>query len=594
MSSNASNPALKLLLPVFCRFRLRLLLGFSALIAVDLLQLTVPRYLKTGVDALASGGATRQQLLTLCLFILMTAAAAAGMRFCWRTLLLGFSRHQETILRDDLYAHVLTMDQVFFDRHLPGDLMAHAGNDLTAVQMAFGMGMVAVADIVVMSAAALFFMCQISIDLTLLSTAPLPFLAAGTWFFSRLLHKRFEQAQRQFSLLTEFSRNTLISIRLIKSCTREAQQILNFERLDQEYASASLRSAVIQGLLTPFSLLAGGGGMLLVLYLGGGMVIRKEISLGDFVAFSTYFAMLAMPLNMIGWATGIVRRGLTSFSRIASLRAEQSSLAASIRQPASPAAILQSRPHLSLRHLCFAYPGTVHAALTDINLEIGPGVLGITGRTGSGKSTLCRLLTRQYPVADHAFFVAGHDVNRLGPELIRRLISFVGREPQLFSGTAAENISLARPEASLAEIMEAAALAAVHKEIMAMPEGYQTRIGEKGLRLSGGQKQRFAIARALLAARPVLIADDALSALDAETAQIVFASLRNRQRGKTLIFVSHHVQLLSHADHVLILENGRIAEQGSPDWLMARSSFYQETARQQQGREEANAQLRLC
>ena len=580
-----------LLCPLFRRFRDRLLFVALALMASDLLHLSLPRYLKTGVDELMQGIADRQRLLALALCMTLTAVAVGLLRYAWRTLLIGFSRHLETALRDQLIAHVLGMDQTYLDRHPPGEIMAHASNDLSAVQLAFGMGLAAAVDVAVMAAIAVFFMLHISPPLTVLAALPLPLLAFSTFFLSRELHRRFERVQAQFSLLTEFARNTLISIRLIKSCTREEQQIREFGQLGQEYVSSNIRAAMIHGLLMPLAMLTGSIGTLLVLYSGGGMVIRKEITLGDFVAFITYFAMLSLPLATVGWSTSLIRRGLTSLARISRLLEAGSAVNASLRTTTQPV-ILQSRPHISLRRLNFSYPGTITPALRDIDLEIGPGVFGITGRTGSGKSTLCRLLLRQYPIADGSYLFAGHDVNQLDTALIWRHVSWVDRNTALFSGTAAENISLAKPDAPLEDIMAAAKLAAVHDEIMAMPEGYQTRIGEKGLRLSGGQKQRFAIARALLADRPILILDDALSALDAETATAVFARLCARQRSRTLLVVSHHVQLLAHADHILLLDQGSVAAQGSHAVLMARNAYYQDAARRQ-GKEDADARIRL-
>ncbi len=592
LSSFSAAQLFRLILPVCRRFRRRLLTGLIALLASDLLYLTIPRYLKTGVDELAQGAASSGRLLLLSGLMLLTAAVTGVLRYLWRTQLIGLSRHLETDLREQLFGHVLRMDQSFFDRRPPGEIMAHATNDLAAVQMGFGMGLAAAADVTVLSSVAVLFMLRISPSLTLTSALPLPLLAISAWLLSRELHRRFERVQEQFGLLTEFARNTLVSIRLIKSCTREDQQVQDFEQLGQEYVRRNMRTAVMQGLLLPVAMFTGSLGTLLVLHSGGRMVIGGQITIGEFVAFITYFAMLAMPLTTVGWAVGIVRRGLTSLARIGRLLAAESALERSLSTAASPT-ILQSLPHISLRRLRFAYPGTVTPALSGIDLEIGPGVLGITGRTGSGKSTLCRLLVRQYPVEDGTCLFAGHDVNSLYPALIRQHVSYVGRDTLLFSGTAAENIGLAKPEAAQEAVEEAAKLAGIHDEIMAMSDGYQTRIGEKGLRLSGGQKQRIALARALLADRPVLLIDDALSALDADTGEQVFAALRAYQRGRTLVLVSHQVRLFAAADQVLLLDQGRIADQGSHEELLARNTYYQEAARRQQGKEEEDAQLRL-
>jgi ATP-binding cassette subfamily B protein len=585
---NKIRPGLRTLLlliaPVFRRYRLRLLIGFLALLGVDFLQLTIPRYLKKGVDSLADGSADSHSLLVVGGCILLTAAGIAILRFCWRTLIIGFSRRLEKILRNRLFSHILEMDRPFFDRHSTGDIMAHATNDLSAVQMACGMGLVAAADALVMSGAALFFMANISGSLTLIAIIPMPLLVVCTRILSGKLHKRFDLVQEQFSLLTEFARNTMVSIRLIKGYTREYRQIKEFEALGARYVAGNLKVAVIQGLLFPVSTLVGNAGMLLILYFGGKQVIAGSITLGDFVAFVTYMYMLIWPMMAVGWVTNLVQRGLTSLSRIYRLLTAEPLLDDSTVKSTPPAVHCFT---FRCRDLHFSYPDGGTPALSGLDLEIGPGILGVAGRTGSGKSTLCRLLTRQYPVESGMLFFSGHDVNEYSPAAVRSRISYVSQQPVLFSGTIAENISLAKPDASVEEIENAARLAAVHDEITVMADKYRTRIGERGLRLSGGQKQRIAIARALLAERPILIIDDALSALDVETEQLVFAGIRSQLQNKTVLIVSHRLKLLSGTDRVIILDQGYIVDQGSHLELLSRSSFYQSMAEKQQGRTDA-------
>ena len=584
-------PLIALVRPIYSRYRRRLLLGFLALLGVDFLQLTIPRYLKNGVDTLAGGTATGHSLLILGGYILVTAAFIGVLRFCWRTLIIGFSRRLEKILRNRLFSHILEMDRPFFDRHTTGDIMAHATNDLSAVQMACGMGMVAAADALVMSTAALFFMANISLQLTLIAIIPMPLLAFCTWILSGRLHKRFDLVQEQFSLLTEFARNTMVSIRLIKGYTREHQQIKDFEALGGEYVARNLKVAFIQGLLFPVATLVGNIGMLLVLYFGGRLVINESITLGDFVAFITYMYMLIWPMMAVGWVTNLAQRGLTSLARIYRLLTAEPLLVAGIEkldnEPQIQSFIFRSLPLISCRNLNFTYPNGVAPALSDVNLEIGPGILGVAGRTGSGKSTLCRLLTRQYPMAAGMLFFSGRDVNSLTPAMIRKQISYVSQQPILFSNSVGENISLAKPDASPEEITAVARLAAIHDEIMEMPDGYKTTIGERGLRLSGGQKQRIAIARALLADRPILIIDDALSALDTETEQQVFAGIRTRLQSKTVLIVSHRLKLLSGTDRVIVLDRGRIVDQGNHQQMLDRNDFYQAMARKQQRKADA-------
>ncbi len=583
-NSKPARPDLRVLLcliaPIFFRYRRRLFIGFLALLSVDFLQLTIPKYLKHGVDSLADGSANGHSLLVTGGYILLTAAAIAVLRFCWRTLIIGFSRRLEKILRNRLFAHILEMDRPFFDRHSTGDIMAHATNDLSAVQMACGMGMVAAADALVMSTAALFFMAGISLPLTLIAIIPMPLLALCTKVLSGKLHKRFDLVQQQFALLTEFARNTMVSIRLIKGYTRERRQVKEFESLGREYLEENLKVAVIQGLLFPVSTLVGNIGMLLVLYFGGKQVIAQTITLGDFVAFVTYMYMLIWPMMAVGWVTNLAQRGLTSLARINKLLMARPLLSDTARPGKEPQSTICT---FNCRKLSFRYPGGGEAALVDIDLEIGPGILGVAGSTGSGKSTLCRLLSRQYPVDPGMLFFSDHDVNDFTPSVIRSQISYVGQQPVLFSGSVAENISLAVPDATPAEIQDAAERAAVHTEVMEMAEGYNTVIGERGIRLSGGQKQRIALARAMLADRRILIIDDALSALDVETEQQVFAGIRSRLQGKTVLIVSHRLKLLSSTDHVIVLDRGRITGQGSHQQLLVSNTLYQAMAAKQQG-----------
>lgn len=613
---------LALLRPDFVTYRSRLLLGFLALLGVDFLQLTIPLYLKNAVDLLKNNTASSQQLLRLGGFLLLTAACILVFRFVWRVLIIGFSRRVEANLRARLFAHTLAMDRSFFDQHPPGDIMAHASNDLTAVQMACGMGIVAATDALIISGAALLLMFSISPVLTLMVLLPMPLLGFSAWFLSGRLHTRFDQVQHSFGLITEFARNSMISIRLIKSYTREEQQQSRFTELGKQYVAANLKVAVVLGLLFPVAILVGNLGMLIILYYGGKLVINGAVTLGEFVAFIQYLYMLIWPMMAVGWVTNIAQRGVTSLARIHTLLTAQSQLENSIQIlgatprgcPGSPepsrngqaqgpaptttlyrkqegdegrhrdfSAQFHVNPVISLRGLHFSYAQANTSSLTGLALDLKPGILGIAGRTGSGKSTICRLLTRQYPLQDGMLFFADQDVNTIAPALIRQQISYVSQNPVLFSGTIAENISLAAPEASQQEIENVAEQAAFHAEILAMDKGYQTRVGERGLRLSGGQKQRLAIARALLADRPVLVIDDALSALDVETEQQVFAGLRAFAADKIVLIVSHRLKLLAETDQILLLDQGRVVALDVHENLLRHHDFYQAMAQKQQG-----------
>ncbi|MDP3478865.1 MAG: ABC transporter transmembrane domain-containing protein [Desulfoprunum sp.] len=561
---------LALLRPSFSRYRWRLIAGFSALLAVDFLQLIIPRILKSGVDGLAKATASQSDLLALAGLIILIAIIVAGLRFVWRYLIIGFSRLLEMAIRNRIFTHILKMDALFFARHTPGDLMAHSSNDLSAVQMACGMGLVAAIDALVMSIATIGFMLHIHVQLTLLALLPMPFLAYFTRILAGRLHHRFNTVQEQFSLMTEFSRSTIVSVRLIKAYTMEKFQTGEFDKLGRKYVKNNLGVAYIQGLINPIATLAGNLGMLMILLVGGRLVILGTLTMGDFVAFVSYLSMLIWPMMAIGWVANLVQRGLTSLNRIHHLLTQQSTLPDIADTGEQP--LLQ--PSFNLRAVCFSYSPARQPALRTVDLELGPGIHGITGRTGSGKSSLCRILARLYPVPDGQLFFGGRDVNTLPLAYIRSHIAYVGQEPILFSDTIAANIALGRPEASEEEIREAARSAAVHDDITNLPDGYATLIGERGVKLSGGQRQRLALARALICDRPVLIIDDGLSAVDVATEHEVFAGLRRQFVGKTVIIVSNRIKMLSLTDRIVIFEEGRIVSQGGHDELLAANSLY--------------------
>ncbi len=585
MSKSINNPEKKvssrqvpfsqlreLLIPTYRQHRLRLATGFAALILVDLLQLTIPRIIKHGVDGLESLTISPPGLLRLGGLILLIAGMVIVLRFTWRYLIIGFSRLLERAIRNRIFRHILKMDAPFSEKHTTGDLMAHSSNDLSAVQMACGMGMVAAVDALVMSLAAICFMAAINPTLTFLALLPMPLLAVSTRILSSKLHKRFATVQEQFSAMTEFSRSTLISIGLIKAYTMEGFQTDRFGRLGMQYVKSNLQVASIQGMISPLATLIGNMGMLMVLYFGGNLVIKGTITLGDFVAFITYLYMLIWPMMAIGWVANLVQRGMTSLGRIYNLVTSQATIPDPILEPEPE---MFHRPGFKLENLTFSYSSSASPVLKNLTLSFGPGIHGITGRTGSGKSTLCKLLARLYPLDNGQLFFGDTDVNQLPLQFIRSHIGYVGQEPVLFSDTIAANIALGRADASREEIIQASINAAIHEDILKLKDGYDTMTGERGVKLSGGQRQRLALARALLCDRPVLIIDDGLSAVDVATEQEVFAGLKRHFVGKTVLIVSNRIKLLSMTDRITILADGQVESAGSHEQLLQENSLYQ-------------------
>ena len=554
-------------------------MGFVTLLAVDLLQLFIPRIIKASVDALQEGSATSSLLLKYAGYIVLLAILIAGLRFLWRNLLLGFSRLLETHLRERLFGHLLTLDRTFFQRKTPGEIMALATNDLSSVQMAGGMGLVAFVDAAFMGLAAIAFMAYINPDLTLLAIAPMPILAVVTHFLSVRLHGRFKKVQEQFSRLTEFGRSAFSSIRLIKAYNQEGLQAERFDRMGEAYVRDNLKLAAIYGTLFPISGFIGNASMLLVLVFGGRMAIAGSITAGDFVAFINYLFLMTWPIMAMGWVADLFQRGITSLARIEALLLEKPELCDPPGEDRAPRIV---RGDIHVKNLSFSYPGQREPALKGIDMDVPSGVfLGVVGRTGAGKTALCHLLARFYPVGDGTVFFDGMDVNALPLSTVRSAMSYVPQDVVLFSETIAYNIALGRPGATQEEIERAARAAAIHDEIVAMKEGYGTRIGEKGVKLSGGQRQRLAIARALLLDRPVIIIDDGLSAVDMETEHAIIHSIARYLKGRTCIVVSHRVAPLADAREILVMEAGRIVARGAHSELMVSSSFYATIYRQQ-------------
>ena len=565
------GPILDMILPVFSRYKARLALGFIALIGVDFLQLIIPRLLKKAVDSLEAGSATGHSLLVISAFIIVAALGAGLLRFSWRYLIIGFSRLLERDIRNRIYSHVIKMDQTFFEKRTTGDIMAHISNDLQAVQMACGIGLVSAVDALVMSVAAISFMIYIHPQLTLLALLPMPFLAICTRILTKRLHHRFNIVQEQFSLMTEFVRSTLVSIRLVKAYTMENLQKKEFDKLGWNYAQSNIRVAQINGLLFPVAVLVGNLGMLLVLYFGGSFAIEGKITLGDFVAFITYLYMLVWPMMAIGWVANLTQRGVTSLKRIHELVTSVSQLKDVTDDPDREV----ENPSFQLKNLTFSYQSAIHPTLANLTINLQEGIFGITGRTGSGKSTLCKLLVRMYPVPDGSLFFDNRDVNNISLQDVREQIAYVGQEAILFSDTISANIAYGKADATSAEIESVAREAAIHDEIISFPDGYDTIIGERGISLSGGQRHRLALARALLTDRPVLIIDDSLAALDVETEHEVLQSIIKQQNRKLVLIVSQRVKLLSETDRIFILEKGKLKDQGTHNELLVRNELYQ-------------------
>jgi ATP-binding cassette, subfamily B, multidrug efflux pump len=548
-----------------------LAVGISLLVLVDFLQLLIPRFIKRVVDALSAGRATTGDLLETLALILGVSLIIFAFRFLWRRLIFGQARRIEEALRNRLVAHLFLLSPAFFQRRPIGDLMAHATNDMEAVRMALGMGLVSLVDSVFLGSAAIGFMIYISPGLTAAALLPMPLVAYLTYRLSRVFHKKFESVQVLFSGLMESVRESLAGILVVKAYNLQSRELGRLSGLSGKYLEKNLQLARITGTLFPLSLLLTNLSLAVVIWLGGIQVYQKKITTGDFVAFISYLGMLGWPVMALGWVVNLLKRGGVSLERIGRLLEEEPEIVDRLQARSAPAPIRK----ILIKRLTFHYPGESLPVLKDLNLEIAAGQqLLFTGRTGSGKTTLAQLLVRLYDPPEGTIAMDEQLIQEIPLGLLRSTISLVPQIPFLFSDTLRANLLMARPEADEAQLWEALSLAALEKEVRAFPEGLETLVGEKGVLLSGGQRQRLALARAFLINPPFLILDNTLASVDLATERQILESFKSRRKGMTTIFISHRLVGLENVDGILLFEAGRVAESGRHQELMGQKGRY--------------------
>lgn len=561
--------------------------GIALLVVVDLAQLITPRLLGQIADGLEAGTLDTADLRHYALLIIGIALAIAGGRYLWRTQLLGTARRMEYILRNEMYAHLTSLEPAFFDRHPTGDLMARATNDLEAVRMSLGMGAVMLTDAVVLTLSTLIVVVT-TIDpyLTLAALAPFPFMVASSISLGRVIHANFAKAQAAFSRLTDFTQENLTQIRVIKAFAREDYQVARFNDINNLNLQTNVRLARYSSLLYPLLQFLATVSLVITLFYGGGRVLQGTLTLGDFVAFNSYLGLLVWPVMAVGWVINIIQRGTASLARINAVLDHQAQIT-TIGEPAVPEHV---EGHISIRGLSFTYPEAKKPALQNCNLEIAAGqFVGIIGPTGSGKSTLLQLILRLYDPPPQSIFIDGVDVRRWPLAALRESIGYVPQESFLFFNTIAENIAFAT---SISPQVIAAATrdAGLAPDLASLPQGLATPVGSKGVTLSGGQKQRVSLARALAKDPPILLLDDCLSAVDTQTQNDILENLRRWRGRKTIVLITHRVSMVQEADQVIALEQGRVSETGTPAELEYSHGYYWRL-RQQQLLEEKRAGL---
>jgi ATP-binding cassette subfamily B protein len=575
--------AMRTIVRYLLRYRGRLAIGSVCLLFSNVLLLANPWILKLAIDGLKTG-ITKDRLLVLSAAFVGITVVSGAFRFLMRRIMIGVSRDIEFDMRGDFFAHLEKLSPVFYNQNRTGDLMALASNDLNAVRALVGPGVMYSMNTVVVAGFALSLMIVLSWTLTVAALLPLVILAVGMYHSMKLIHLYFEKVQEKFGVLNSRAQENLSGIRVVRTYAREDHETKDFDEQSQVYLQANMKLYKIQSLLSPLLTSVAGLGALFILGYGGKQVIDGSITLGTFVAFSGYLAMLIWPMIALGWVMNIMERGLASMQRIEVVMNTEPAIVDVLEKRAGDALHPADRS-IRFENVSFAYnPDSGRAPiLRDLNFTIRDGeTVAVVGPTGSGKTTLVSLILRLYEPQSGKILVGGAPVERIPLSELRSLVGLIPQDIFLFSDTIGENIAFGVPSLDRADLDRLTRLAAIHDEVQGFPAKYDTLLGERGINLSGGQKQRLAIARALAKDPAILILDDALSSVDTDTEDKILRSLRDEMKTRTAILISHRISTVREADRILVLDGGGLVEEGTHDELVKRGGLYAEMFHKQQ------------
>lgn len=553
------------------------LIGILSLSLVALLNLIPPKIMGSVIDGITSGHLTKDDLLIQLFWLLLASIAMYVLRYIWRVCIFGTSYRLGRIMRFKLFDHFTRMSPSFYQKYRTGDLMAHATNDINSLTRLAGGGVMSAVDAsitAIVTLVTMFF--SISWQMTVIAVLPLPLMAYATSRLGRKTHKAFGESQAAFSDLNNKVQESVSGIKVTKSFGYQVQELDSFQSINQKTFQKNIKTMTYDVMFDPLVLLFIGASYVLTLLVGAYMIKAQTITIGNLVTFITYLDMLVWPLMAVGFLFNMIQRGSVSYERIEELLNQESD----VKDPENPIKTIQNG---QLKYNIKSFQYSDEETLRDIHFALEKGqTLGLVGQTGSGKTTLIKLLLREYNVTEGSISLNGHPIENYRLKDLRQLIGYVPQDQFLFATSILENVRFGNPDLSVEAVQKATKLSHVYEDILAMPDGFNTLIGEKGVSLSGGQKQRLAMSRAMVLNPEILILDDSLSAVDAKTEFAIIENLKDTRKDKTTIITAHRLSAVVHADIILVMQNGRIIERGRHEDLIQNNGWYAKTYVSQQ------------